>query len=1569
MFYKEIVNIICFELDNQQVHHNDVEYLFTLAYYQIRMVTDLLINHSNTKTQIMQDLFTPQNPELADISKLNQLMNANEDVQNLINLFMNQPIQQSGKININNLVDGMPIKEQMVFSNANGLIKKLAAASGGMLNNMMLQKNNQMNNLNDTDSLAQYSQADLQLDSKRNTEKDPLNTNRPLTGQNKGQDLRQSSPMRQINEFTTLDLMYSFDPQKTSFQEDTEEGNINQLMNHLHTIFMNHIDFYGSRQLQIIMKSLFAENRIEISNYSIIDGAKELVKVNNQHLQNSMQHPGLSPQNSAIHNQNEEILEKTMSEMNVSPSLQGTQQFSNIGSNAGNLHLQQVQDNADLSQMSIQYKTVETVNPSKVNMQMRAIFKEFNSQHKSEMRFTLNNCFYKIIYGMMNQEQKIGDNRISIDRNQKVRKITLEMKKFQKLGEIGGLSFVLYEMLDTDKKLTSDKLFRYAYECYDKLYNYGSRKEFLVKFLNLKNAKKMTVHWQNFWNGVIIKSRQALQLEYFKDALENATVFQQELNMRMRDINEDYNNAKKIILDYNYQLGKISAMYFVIEVSIRNILKTQQQKYKQDKDKIEDDIKYRVKVLRDSMEKLDVRIISMLMDKVQQKRNNALYFRTLGEHSLSKCATKGIDSQCVIEYMMIQLFLMRTWQIFISQLSLDKVSDPSVPAAQSQQQQPQVNNDSQIPSQEAELEKLMLSLMKFQKVKEIDEKLMAEIKEDGVLGFDKFRAYTQRMAEEEEKQTNLFKAQNTSYSQQLNVNSPNSTMPILEKKGTFKLQGSIINIPNPQQQQLQQQTSQNGGSSGMNQKQKASQKFQVFNFDTMDTIIQILEQEYALGGKQSRISQFQSFINGAYKDLTYELNNEQISTKYDLEKQFKIQNDFIELDLTAYKEEDNQKHNNKQIFKMIGQHFYVNRLKQDLLTPYYQPQLNEKKSLAHNLLEHFLKSLGTMKSTRYHKQFKETRIEALQQFVTALKSINKLGKWNNFDMSQIGGVQASDLTVDQCFSCINSLEQFLKEKERETMWRDLVQIKDPQIRFENGGVLQSISQMQSEEMENSQEYKTFNQLFHLMKGTARIKTKNKERIFRPFLRILDQITTETQKQKVILNMIMTPESNNLQSQDTLETFITEQIFAVGEDEDFVQLMDVFTKDKQLLFERRKNRGLENYVLGAVQYLNVFNEGEEKSELIIRLHREIQKIHEQFTLENKGVRLQAVQSQFRESSEKLLKKVVKQEYLAVLMNKSKKIGRIEGVQIYLKNQLADKERLLSRIEKLYQYLKSNNVDDQDDNMQQQLGAREINNILSGQNFLDDVNFNNQKKQEEYGLSEEQQIQHKLIHFTTQFTKRMASADERISSKQIIRNDFVFGYLQIVKQRITHLRDKFRLREQYDEGLKHLINIFEIYKTPITHYQKSYERVCRFISKELLYRIIESDEGYLKFLFFEMISKKGSAIFKNAHNKLEVAFAKLEIDEQSRIEVEKVKLQAKRELDTQTRIFKEFIDLEENNKVAMVKQQQIEHQNFRLMQELAALLLLIRVFYIKLEQDENAYPLAISNGLEKTNLSLS
>lgn len=157
----------------------------------------------------------------------------------------------------------------------------------------------------------------------------------------------------------------------------------------------------------------------------------------------------------------------------------------------------------------------------------------------------------------------------------------------------------------------------------------------------------------------------------------------------------------------------------------------------------------------------------------------------------------------------------------------------------------------------------------------------------------------------------------------------------------------------------------------------------------------------------------------------------------------------------------------------------------------------------------------------------------------------------------------------------------------------------------------------------------------------------------------------------------------------------------------------------------------------------------------------------------------------------------------------------------------------------------------------------------------------------------------------------------------------------------------------------MNIFEVYKTPILHYQRSYERVCRFIKKELVERIAEADEDHFKFTMFNFISLKGTTLFKNFINRLDNAFGRLDLQEGLRLETERDKILLRRDLEQQVRSFKEFIDLDDNQRAESAKQQQIQHQEFRLMQELAALMLLIRIFYVKLEQEESVFPLNIQS----------
>lgn len=117
---------------------------------------------------------------------------------------------------------------------------------------------------------------------------------------------------------------------------------------------------------------------------------------------------------------------------------------------------------------------------------------------------------------------------------------------------------------------------------------------------------------------------------------------------------------------------------------------------------------------------------------------------------------------------------------------------------------------------------------------------------------------------------------------------------------------------------------------------------------------------------------------------------------------------------------------------------------------------------------------------------------------------------------------------------------------------------------------------------------------------------------------------------------------------------------------------------------------------------------------------------------------------------------------------------------------------------------------------------------------------------------------------------------------------------------------------------MVNIFEVYKTPILHYQRSYERVCRFIKKELVERIAEADEDHFKFTMFNLISLKGTTLFKNFVNRLDNAFGRLDLEEGIRLQTEREKMILRRDLEQQVRSFKEFIALDDNQRAGSAKQ---------------------------------------------------
>ena len=65
-------------------------------------------------------------------------------------------------------------------------------------------------------------------------------------------------------------------------------------------------------------------------------------------------------------------------------------------------------------------------------------------------------------------------------------------------------------------------------------------------------------------------------------------------------------------------------------------------------------------------------------------------------------------------------------------------------------------------------------------------------------------------------------------------------------------------------------------------------------------------------------------------------------------------------------------------------------------------------------------------------------------------------------------------------------------------------------------------------------------------------------------------------------------------------------------------------------------------------------------------------------------------------------------------------------------------------------------------------------------------------------------------------KLAFMDEKINSMQILRNDMPAGIINFTSLYYQQKLDKAQLLSQYTEGLNSLLNIFEVYKTPIVHY---------------------------------------------------------------------------------------------------------------------------------------------------------
>ena len=102
--------------------------------------------------------------------------------------------------------------------------------------------------------------------------------------------------------------------------------------------------------------------------------------------------------------------------------------------------------------------------------------------------------------------------------------------------------------------------------------------------------------------------------------------------------------------------------------------------------------------------------------------------------------TKGLDVTYVSEYLMVSLVQVNYWQTLMSYVQLSKKK--------------KLDEDNRMRDQ---FDTIMFSLMRFLKVKEIDEEIIHEIKEDGVQAFDKYRNFAIKLAENEDRLTQKYK--------------------------------------------------------------------------------------------------------------------------------------------------------------------------------------------------------------------------------------------------------------------------------------------------------------------------------------------------------------------------------------------------------------------------------------------------------------------------------------------------------------------------------------------------------------------------------------------------------------------------------------------------------------------------------------------------------------------------------------------------------------------------------------------------------------------------------------------
>jgi hypothetical protein len=98
----------------------------------------------------------------------------------------------------------------------------------------------------------------------------------------------------------------------------------------------------------------------------------------------------------------------------------------------------------------------------------------------------------------------------------------------------------------------------------------------------------------------------------------------------------------------------------------------------------------------------------------------------------------------------------------------------------------------------------------------------------------------------------------------------------------------------------------------------------------------------------------------------------------------------------------------------------------------------------------------------------------------------------------------------------------------------------------------------------------------------------------------------------------------------------------------------------------------------------------------------------------------------------------------------------------------------------------------------------------------------------------------------------------------------------------------------------------------------------------------------------MSQKGSALLKQLTNNLDWFYSLAEFDHHDKKQFNETFSALKLVVDANLSTFKKFIDLEDSKKVANAHSSRIEFKTLRILQEVACMISIVRIYFMKKEQ---------------------